>query len=939
MELKSAASIGGNLAWHSGNLRFDTQGNTIRYAGFKLFSEFDLPTPGQLADGGAYTKTESNTLFAPIAVGGYVKKTGDTMTGNLSLSGADFSISSTYPKITFTESDTSSIWDLGVSASDLIIKNGATTRLVGKADGSYFNVNFTKLQVNSKEAIDASGTFLNLNATQAFTGGIKLYGNTDTAIGTLSELGQRVYSPNNKPTADALGVLSASAPKSDWNTHISGLNANNIVELGGALMMGMTFPHYSNPAYNMQLASRDGHIFFRNKENDVFGSWNEFYHTNKKPTWNDVGGDNYWSIGTYITAQGGKWVQASNNATGFIPYSTGNSFLGTNALVFKEAWVNTYRGGSVNITGISQSKGVLSTSDVILQATPDKPSDTPDIVFNNSNGIEVGRFWKGSGADEMNVRFGPSAPTYTVYHTGNKPSPYDIGAPSAYYNVLDGTDLFEYLKTAKPGFHRMGSSIVNKPTGATSWMDMIVVEHATSYRTAIIMEGGTRTWQITITPTGVVGGGWKKIYSETQKPTANDVGTYGVADSEFVANSLGELDLSDGDFSGLTLPQAIDLIHTKLIDASRGGSAACQRLYADIPRSTNPNLGALLPTDFSVMDYSVRGSTVIIDVRHRNTAEQRWFTTRQANFSGGSTWYKYYTEANKPTWADVGGNNYWTIGTYLTAQGGKWIQASNNATGIIPYSTGNSFLGTSAFVFKESWVNTYRGGSVDVTGDVSIGQVLNFKQDYNGAHWQAVSESAGNLSFGLYDSANTFIKNALVLSAVGNVNARYQLYENGQRVYSPNNKPTAGDVGALASSGKAVDSSKLNGYTDSATATANSIARRTAAGGLAVVGLTASGDILASGNVNALNQLYENGQRVYSPNNKPTAGDVGLGNVPNYASTNSFNGTSTSLLATQKAVYDAAAAPLLESDRKRKITSGTAAPSGGVDGDIYLQYK
>lgn len=67
------------------------------------------------------------------------------------------------------------------------------------------------------------------------------------------------------------------------------------------------------------------------------------------------------------------------------------------------------------------------------------------------------------------------------------------------------------------------------------------------------------------------------------------------------------------------------------------------------------------------------------------------------------------------------------------------------------------------------------------------------------------------------------------------------------------------------------------------------------------------------------------------------AADVGLGNVPNYAATNSYKGTSTTLLATQKAVYDASAAPLLEADRKRKITKSTLAPSGGSDGDLWIQ--
>ncbi len=76
----------------------------------------------------------------------------------------------------------------------------------------------------------------------------------------------------------------------------------------------------------------------------------------------------------------------------------------------------------------------------------------------------------------------------------------------------------------------------------------------------------------------------------------------------------------------------------------------------------------------------------------------------------------------------------------------------------------------------------------------------------------------------------------------------------------------------------------------------------------------------------------------YNTLNKPTAADVGLGSVPNYAATNSYEGTSTSLLATQRAAYDAAAAPRLEAERKRKITYGTTAPAAamGADGDIYF---
>ncbi|ASV43639.1 tail fiber protein [Vibrio phage JSF12] len=213
-------------------------------------------------------------------------------------------------------------------------------------------------------------------------------------------------------------------------------------------------------------------------------------------------------------------------------------------------------------------------------------------------------------------------------------------------------------------------------------------------------------------------------------------------------------------------------------------------------------------------------------------------------------------------------------------------------------------------------------------------------------------------------------------------------------VYHAGNKPTATDIGALPSNGKAADADKLDGYNSSLSADANTVAVRDGSGDIAVrlirseyptqseigsadagiafriaSGSSGSSDnytrfVNKSGLVNWLGRVNDstlflgktldtvksetraglvvdtvtvNGKRL-NANVTITAADVGLGNVPNYAATNSYSGTSTSLLATQKAAYDAAAAPLLEAERKRKITYGTAAPSAatGADGDVFF---
>ena len=64
-ELRSTTAIGGNIVWHGGNLRFDPQGETVLYNGYKLYTENDKPDP-------------HTDLTVPV-----VKLGGDTMTGDL----------------------------------------------------------------------------------------------------------------------------------------------------------------------------------------------------------------------------------------------------------------------------------------------------------------------------------------------------------------------------------------------------------------------------------------------------------------------------------------------------------------------------------------------------------------------------------------------------------------------------------------------------------------------------------------------------------------------------------------------------------------------------------------------------------------------------------------------------------------------------------------
>ncbi|RJK82754.1 pyocin knob domain-containing protein [Vibrio cholerae] len=182
------------------------------------------------------------------------------------------------------------------------------------------------------------------------------------------------------------------------------------------------------------------------------------------------------------------------------------------------------------------------------------------------------------------------------------------------------------------------------------------------------------------------------------------------------------------------------------------------------------------------------------------------------------------------------------------------------------------------------------------------------------------------------------------------------------RVYHQGYKPTAADVGAYTKAeidGKIIGRPILLGTEDlnslmTAGVYAQNLDANTSAASHYPENLAGSLIVTSGAGVQQTYHVY-NSSRVwtraryqnlewtpwalqYNTLNKPTAADVGLGSVPNYAATNSYEGTSTSLLATQRAAYDAAAAPRLEAERKRKITYGTTAPAAamGADGDIYF---
>lgn len=133
------------------------------------------------------------------------------------------------------------------------------------------------------------------------------------------------------------------------------------------------------------------------------------------------------------------------------------------------------------------------------------------------------------------------------------------------------------------------------------------------------------------------------------------------------------------------------------------------------------------------------------------------------------------------------------------------------------------------------------------------------------------------------------------------------------KVYHQGHKPTAADVGAMTQSQGDGRYTRFNygGTTSFASLTPpkSSWIRSPTSGFLPYsTGTSSLGTSTWKWkDVHGIN-IYQNGQRVYSPTNKPSAATIG-------------------------------AEPKLATDRKRKITYGTGNPTGGADGDVYIQYK
>lgn len=113
---------------------------------------------------------------------------------------------------------------------------------------------------------------------------------------------------------------------------------------------------------------------------------------------------------------------------------------------------------------------------------------------------------------------------------------------------------------------------------------------------------------------------------------------------------------------------------------------------------------------------------------------------------------RVFSPNNKPTWADIGGNNYWAINANqsdrLEAQA-KWIVAAPSR-GVIAAANGDGLLGTTGTRWNEAWVNTYRGSNINIGGTIVAGSTIQAK----GAVYQQNENRAWGMGLATSSSTN-----------------------------------------------------------------------------------------------------------------------------------------------------------------------------------------
>lgn len=434
-----------------------------------------------------------------------------------------------------------------------------------------------------------------------------------------------------------------------------------------------------------------------NQDGTKSPSWAKVYSTRNKPSWNDIQGTPSisWNNINTIPATASRWP-TWNEVTGkpstMAPSSHTHPWSQiTGAPVYTQRWP-------------SWSEITSKPSDLLGQGTAD------------------GRYAKKGGDATVDFR------AKTLY----------IGNPSS---------DFAYLNVSTSGSETNLDTVVGDDHSGNDKIRWVHkgYESGNTYRVLgeIYQNANSATGAI-LDIKGIIRESGNDVYTTARKPSASDIGAVSKASKSIPDN-------------------------TNLFEYFKTASAG---FYSSGSAIANK------PSGFGYMDYIVLdhggGYRSVICINQDGRTASLYI-----NPTGNTGWTINYSSRFKPTYADLG-----TMGKYQKSSGSAKSFRDPGSYRIDPGVTDRPFSDYSQML-------VVHGG-----GDTAM-------------------QIAGN-----YDSSRLYWRGFNFTSAGGQWN----------RVYTDRDKPTPADIGALGASSKAVDSAKLNGVSNSTSASANTIAQRDGAG-------------------------------------------------------------------------------------------------------------
>lgn len=905
--LKAGTLIGGNLIWNSGNLPLEVSDNaqTLYFSGHEVYTEGHAPTPSEI---------------------GAVSKTGDTMSGDL------FSSKSAW-KIGLTGSDKPYVL-MNTTNGDIVVRaghgsgqgavylqpdstdsnkgvkafgNGLTgiskpyslspqdtkpesltrkdyvdgqiSTRVAKAGDTMSGV--LKFSVSLSDIIqDASGNRLLHNGGYVVLGNstkvTRIDGKT-TSI-TLDEVNINV----NKPIISEVSQSTAgnSLTRRDYvDTKVS--------KTGNESVYGTkTFRDYIDLANGAAL---------RADFTDDEGSYRDTGEILKAT----AGNDGVLELGTskaplVIFSKSSPLLKIGSNSYQF--YHEGHKPTPTEiGAVSKSGDTMT---GDLKIQKVGAKITILDTD------TEDGTHPTLEFNTNNSQGVSIihkehdGSIPGGgfslriqkadNNTQDIGAKLEVEGEIYElngkrVYSEGHKPTPGEIDAYTKAETrsvavtrtptgIADGTDLFEYFKTAAGGFYKGGSNLINKPASDWSHGDYVLIDHGGSYRVVHAIGNTGKSYTIAFNPTG--NSGWAANYSTLFKPTPSDVDALALTGGT-MTGTINSTNANAFKYQGKTVFGGTNDTWLRLNpnnSFTSGIFCGSSRLRTDgevwVRDYSGSSSGVRISGQPSDTSYGAQGSSAF-GVKVNDSANAHWLITSDYSSnairsgiqvrSDSVGTMRFYTN-RKSNYVEIGGGNVF-VGSAQSSSGNALTRKDYVDGKFLPL-TGGKLTGKLSLT-ENSGIEWRPVTSGNMARGVTYYNNSGTRLAFSGAQWTGSADNITNYFFGSYKDGDspwtdTNASSWLSIAANGNIKTA------GKRIYHEGFKPNANDVGAIAARSGDIRTQDWNTLT---TAGSYSVSNASGANKPSVVGhptVYNYGTLLVQNNGTTINQLYiTDGNKIY----------------------------------------------------------------------------